>query len=155
LRGIFRRSLRTFKLILIYKEISRNKAMRILLLDTSLLLDCARHKLDLFTGLGSVMDGPYEVLVPSGAMGELQGKAKQKGQRGADARFALALVNRALETPNVREETSKGPVDNWLVSKAMEVGGIICTNDAGLRARARVKKLRVISVLHNSRLGYS
>lgn len=133
--------------------------MRILLLDTSLLLDCARHKLDLFTGLGSVMDGPFEAIVPSGALGELEKKAKQRGKLGVEARFALALLESALagKVPgaSVRIEPSSVRVDDWLISKGNAVGGIVCTNDAGLRARAKGKKLRVISVLHNSRLGYA
>ncbi len=50
------------------------------LVDTSLLLDAAAGKLDIFGKLGALMDGPFEVVVPQGACAELERKAKEKGR---------------------------------------------------------------------------
>jgi len=131
--------------------------MRVILIDTSLLLDGVRHKIDVFAGLGALMDGPFEAVVPQGAVGELERKAKEKGRTGADAKFALAMVHAAVAKHAARIEASEGHVDDWLLARAKGLGSdaVICTDDAGLRDRARRAGVRVIAVMHNSRLGFA
>jgi rRNA-processing protein FCF1 len=127
------------------------------LVDTSLLLDAAAGKLEIFGKLGVLMDGPFEAVVPQGAVAELERKAREKGRKGAEGRFALAMVNGAVAKNAARIEASEGHVDDWLLSRAKELGtgAIICTNDAGLRRRAKQAGVRVIAIMHNSKLGYA
>lgn len=135
------------------------------MIDTSILLDCARRKLDVLGELGALIDRPFEAVVPSGGLAELERKAEEKGMRGADARFALKLMRAALEGGpggagilgvQVRVAPSEGHVDDWLFARAKELGAdaVLCTSDAELRRKAKAAKLRTVAIMHNSKLGY-
>src|SRR3989338_6167498 len=156
--------------------------MQAVLLDTSLILDCAKRKIDVFAGLDGLMDGAWEARASEGVMREMHAKARIKGPKGAEARLALAMLdawrgkgaagNEAQEGDassagregnaahegttrvHVIVEENKGNVDGWLLARGKELRAVVCTNDAKVRMRARAAGLKVISVLHNSRLGY-
>ncbi|MDO8340142.1 MAG: hypothetical protein Q7T16_05810 [Candidatus Burarchaeum sp.] len=166
--------------------------MQAVLIDTSLMLDCAKRKIDIFAGLDGLMESAWEARISEGVIRELNAKARIRGPKGAEARLALAMLaawrgkcaegnatregdaSRAGREGNAAREGSagnvaregatrvcviveenKGNVDGWLLARGRELGAIICTNDAGVRMRARAAGLKVISVLHNSRLGYA
>ena len=168
--------------------------MQAVLLDTSLILDCAKRKIDVCSWLDWLMDGAWEARASEGVMREMHAKARIKGPKGAEARLALAMLdawrgkgaagNEAQEgdasragregsaddaaradvagnaahegTTRVRVivEENKSNVDGWLLARGKELRAVVCTNDAKVRMRARAAGLKVISVLHNSRLGY-
>ncbi len=151
--------------------------MQAVLIDTSLMLDCAKRKIDIFAGLDGLMESAWEARVSEGVLREMNAKARIRGPKGAEARLALAMLdawrgkgaagnassagregNAAQEDATrvrVVVEENKSNVDGWLLARGKELGAIVCTNDAAVRMRARAAGLKVISVLHNSRLGYA
>jgi len=142
--------------------------MQAVLLDTSLILDCAKRKIDVFAGLDGLMEGVWEAHVSVGVMREMRKKALVKGRAGAEARLALAMLDarRGKDEAGTatREgaagtcvvvEQDEGNVDGWLLARGKALSAVVCTNDAEVRRKAREAGLKVISVLHNSRLGYA
>jgi len=123
--------------------------MRVVLLDTSLMLDCVKLKLDVFTGLEGLMEGLFEVRVSEGVLGELRAMAKGRGMKASEARVALAL----LEQKALVEKGGKA-VDDWLVSRGKELDAVVCTNDGELRTRLKKAGVRVVSIRGRSRLDY-
>ena len=123
--------------------------MRVVLLDTSLMLDCVKMKIDVFAELEGLIEGAYEVRVPEGVIRELRAKARARGKRASEARVALALLAK-------RAVVEKGGmnVDDWLLLRAKELGADVCTDDAKLRARLRKAGIGVVSVRGRSRLDY-
>ena len=129
--------------------------MQAVLLDTSLMLDCAKRKIDVFAGLDGLMECAWEARISEGVMRELNAKALIRGPKGAEARLALAMIEVRRAQGRVIVEENKDNVDGWLLARGRELGAIVCTNDADVRMRARAAGLKVISVLNNSRLGYA
>ena len=121
--------------------------MRVLLIDTSLMLDCVNLKIDVFTELEGLMDGPHELRVSEGVMRELRRLAGAAGRKGRDAKVALALLE-----GRAKVEEDAEPVDEWLLSRGKELGATVCTNDSELRERLRKAGVGVISVRGRSRL---
>ncbi|VVC04317.1 Uncharacterised protein [Candidatus Burarchaeum australiense] len=124
--------------------------MRVVLLDTSLMLDCAKMKLDIFAGLDGLMEGAYEVRVSEGVITELRAKAAQKSKAAGDAKAALAI----LGAGKVVVETAGFNVDGWLLARGKELGAVVGTNDAALRARLRKAGVKVVSIRGGSRLDF-
>lgn len=121
--------------------------MRRILLDTNFLLVPYQFRIDIFSRLDELIDGPYELLVPTGAVSELKKISRGKGRHAAAARFALKLA----AARGLKKVRSSGKVDDWLVSTAAEKGFWVATNDKLLRNR--LKKAGVKAVVLRSRAG--
>ncbi len=123
--------------------------MRVVLIDTSLMLDCVKQRIDVFTELEGLMDGPYEVRMSEGVMRELRNKAKGAGKNARDAKVALALLEgKAIVEP------AGGHVDDWLLSRGKALKALVCKNDANLREKLRKAGVGVISVRGRSHLDH-
>ncbi|RLG18958.1 DNA-binding protein [Candidatus Micrarchaeota archaeon] len=124
--------------------------MRVVLIDTSLMLDCVNLKIDVFTELDRLMEGVYELRIPSGVLHELDEKKKGGGKKARDASVAFALLEQRAAV-----EPSKGKVDDWLVKRGAELNAVVCTNDSELRRRLKDAGVSVISVRNRSQLDYA
>ena len=126
--------------------------MRTLVLDTNFLLLPFQFKIDIFRELDHVVAEPFRLIIPSGVVSELNGISKRVGKSGAAARLALKLVEANKKIVEVVETDS--PVDDWVFTYAKANKAIACTNDAGLKARLRAEKMKVIGLRSKTKLGY-
>ena len=123
--------------------------MKKIVLDTNFLLVPYQFKVSIFTQLEGLVEGPCELLLPSGVLSELKKLSKGKGKEGGAARFALKLVS--AQKP--REVKSSGNVDEWIFRFAKEEGAMVATNDRILRDKLKKSGVKVISLRSRSRLG--
>ena len=109
-----------------------------------------QFRINIIEEIGRIVEEPFEILVPSGVIGELERIAARKTKDAAAARVALKLVKES----NMRVVESTGDVDEWLLEKA-EKGDIVCTNDIELIKKLRKKKVRRIQVRGRSHLDFA
>ena len=119
-------------------------------LDTNFLMLPVQFKVDLFGELERIMNEPFEVLVPSGAVNELKIIAARGTKDGTAARVALKMV----EAGRAKVQESSGKLDDWLLLKATE-GDLVCTNDVGLIRRLREIKVRRIQLRGKNHLDFA
>lgn len=120
-----------------------------IVLDTNFLLVPYQFGIDIFGKIELVMEQPFELVVPSGVVSELEGLSRGRGKEGAAARFALKLLG--LNKHTLLE--SRGNVDDWIVGYATGEGAIVATNDRPLRERLKKRHVKVISLRSRSVLG--
>ncbi|MDD5317572.1 MAG: nucleotide-binding protein [Candidatus ainarchaeum sp.] len=119
-------------------------------LDANFLMLPAQFKVDIFAELERVIEEPFELLAPSGVLGELGNVSAGRGIDAAAARVALKIAG----SGRVKIVQSEGPVDDWLAEKAGE-GDVVCTNDLGLIRRLRGRKVRRVQMVGRSHLGFA
>ncbi len=127
--------------------------MKKILLDTNALMLPYQFKLDLKDELRRAVEEPHEIIIPSGALLELEGIAGGKSRNGLFAKAALAHWKNEIEKGNAEQVESKGKVDDWIVHKAASPDVLVCTNDSGMRKRLREKKLHAVVLRERSKLG--
>ncbi|MEN4006760.1 MAG: twitching motility protein PilT [Methanobacteriaceae archaeon] len=109
--------------------------------------------MDILTELGQIMPH-YKLVVPSFVIKELEDiKKRSKGKDKIAASVALKII----ESPEitVRDvDLKREPVDDAL----LRISSVLCTNDTGLKRRARKKGITVIYLRQRKYLcvdGYS
>lgn len=127
--------------------------MKKIILDTNALMLPFQFRLDLRGELQRAVEEPHELVIPSGAISELEGIAGGKSRNGLFAKAALAHWKNEIEKGNAEQVESKGKVDDWIVHKAASPDVLVCTNDSGMRKRLREKKLHAVVLRERSRLG--
>jgi len=124
----------------------------IVILDANFFLIPAQFHIDIYAELERQMPGPFEVVLPDIAEGELEAKMKRhaedhRGSRGTLGR-QLILARQIAKKHNVRpvhvERVEGQSIDNLLLCLAADLKGsgslvVIATNDAILRQKAREK----------------
>ncbi len=122
------------------------------IMDTNFLLVPYQFKVDVFTELERLLDGPFTLVVPSKVVGELRGIARNPGRTGAAARFALKILESRGE--KAKQVESKLPVDDWLFEYARQNRAVVCTNDRGLKQRLKAERLRVVGLRSKAKVGF-
>jgi len=106
---------------------------------------------DVFSELGRVIGGRYEVIVLDRVIDELMKLAEKGGRRGKLARAALSLV----EVRGFRvcpSGVEGGGVDDAVFDYAKREGCVVATNDAKLRRRLRRVGVPVVFLRQGRRL---
>ncbi len=114
--------------------------MRVLF-DTNALMMPLETGVDLFSEVGALV-GAYEPVVPTEVRAELAGIARQRGRRGAAARFGLSLADRCAEEPLGGD----GPVDAAIAARARDCGCLVATSDRTLRRALLADGVGVIAL---------
>ncbi|VVB66681.1 Uncharacterised protein [Candidatus Gugararchaeum adminiculabundum] len=137
--------------------------MKQLLLDTNFLLLPGQFRVDLFGGIAKLMDEPFELIVPEGAIKELKIIASTAKAGKPAAKLALQFVadmekkGQLKIVPIEREKGEKGAVksvDDWIVAYTKYNPCIVCTNDKGLKNRLKENKVKTIILRERSYLGF-
>jgi rRNA-processing protein FCF1 len=123
-----------------------------IILDTNALMLPYQFKLDLQDELSRVVEEPHELAIPSGALLELEGIAGERSKNGVFAKNSLEYWRGEIAKGNARVLLSKGKVDDWIVHTAASPDVLVCTNDSGMRARLKGKKLKAIVLRERSHL---
>jgi len=100
------------------------------LLDANALMTPLEHGVDLFSEVQTLV-GAFDAIVPTEVRAELSGIARQRGRRGAAARFGLALAGRCIEESLGSAED--GTVDERIARYARTHDCLVATSDRELR----------------------
>lgn len=112
-----------------------------IVIDTSSIIFGLSKKIDVFERVRDEFPG-YEIIMPSGVIGELKKIGKERKNESASARYALGVIDKHT----LRFVPSYSFVDEWLLEKAEGMGCVVCTNDRELRKRLAAKGVTVVSV---------
>lgn len=108
----------------------------------------AQFHVDILDELGHIIPN-YKLLVPSFVIGELEEiKKRSKGKARTEASIALKIA----ESPEINiinvDLKKRERVDDAL----LRISNVLCTNDIGLKKRARKKGITVIHLRQKSYL---
>ncbi|MCX8197442.1 MAG: PIN domain-containing protein [Candidatus Micrarchaeota archaeon] len=126
-----------------------------IIVDTSFLLSHYEYKVDIYSHLNIISNGPVHILVPSVVLSEVHRLSKKKGRKAAAARFALACLEKMKKPFNIRVIASGGKADEWIIkycSKNKEVS--VATNDVELHRKLNKLGVGVITLKGKSKLGF-
>lgn len=115
-------------------EAKPDQEKRAVLLDTNALMMQFQFYLDVETELKRVIPGPFQVIVPSVVIDELQAlmdKGDPKTAGEAQMSIELAKTFKVVE--------AEGSGDQAIIKLAEKLDGLVVTNDKILRARLRAK----------------
>ncbi len=101
-----------------------------MLFDANALMTPLEHGVDLFSEVQALI-GAFDPMVPTEVRAELSGLARQRGRRGAAARFGLALARRCAEESLGPAED--GTVDGRIARYARSHDCMVVTSDRELR----------------------
>ncbi len=121
------------------------------ILDTNFLLIPYQFHIDIFSELHQLVEGAYDVIVPTGVRTELEKIANHKGRHALGARLALKILDAHEKWITYVE--SEGHVDKWILNYAKEHRAIVCTNDKVLRLRSKQADLRTITMKSRAKIG--
>jgi rRNA-processing protein FCF1 len=115
--------------------------MKRIIVDTSSILFGLSNKIDVFEKMDEKFHG-YKIVLPSGVIDELEGIGRGMRKESVNARYALKM----LKGKDVEIVQSGYEVDGWILKNAAAMGCEVCTNDADLRRRLKIAKVRAVSL---------
>lgn len=118
------------------------------LLDANGLMVPGQFGVDIFEGIGWLV-GSFEPVTLPEVIKELEGISGGRGRDASAARVAISLSKRCSL---VRSPVEGVPVDDMIISYAVETGCMVMTNDRGLRERLLDKNIDVISLRNQKTL---
>ncbi len=124
---------------------------KILIFDTNFLLIPYEFKIDIFSELYTIVEGAYEIIVPTVVLAELKKIASYKGRHALGAKLGLKLLE--ANAKNITFTASEGHADQWILNYAKEKRAIVCTNDKALRMKSKNADLRTITMKSRAKIG--
>ncbi len=118
-------------------------------LDTNILLDMTRLKIDVYAGVRDLV-GSCVFCVPIQVKQELQTIATEKGKDGSAARVALE----SLSTYGVKVVSATAEGGDQALRELAQKGYIVATNDKGLRQSLKNTPQRVIVIRQSKYLAW-
>ncbi len=112
-----------------------------IILDTSSILFGFSNGRDVFEAAAARFPNTAQ-LISAGVILELKGLGKNRGKKGAAARFALL----AIKVKKVKVDKIRGNVDRWILSRAASAGDIVITNDTKLWRALKAKGVRTLKM---------
>ena len=116
--------------------------MKTILIDTSLLVECAQHKIDLHTELTRILDFSFTVGILDRTLDELETIINRGGKEGAAAKLAKTI----LMTKRVTIYPTSGGHTDYLLLQRANLETIVATVDRDLKARLKKKGQPVIVI---------
>ncbi|MEA1904270.1 MAG: hypothetical protein U9M97_00060 [Candidatus Hadarchaeota archaeon] len=114
--------------------------------DTNFLMVPGLFGVDIFSELDRILDRKYRLIVPEPVVEELNQLARGTSDERSAARIALALVQRGQVIK------TRPPADDAILELARGKGGVVGTNDIGLRRELRARGVPVIHLRQKSHL---
>lgn len=114
--------------------------MKTIILDTNLIVDCAKTKVDIWRELDRILPHNFIVGILDRTMEEIDVVINKRGKEGDAAKLAKTIL---LTKQVTIYPTESGHTDNLLLKKADE-NHIIATNDGELKKKLKAKKQPVI-----------
>ena len=115
--------------------------MRVIL-DTNALMMPGQFGIDLFGELGRLL-GAFDAVTLRSVIRELEKIARGRGNDASAARLGLELIRRHA---SVEERPTLASVDEEVIRAAEEEGGLVVTNDRGLREALLARGVGVITM---------
>lgn len=109
--------------------------MKNILLDTSFLIECAKHKVDIHSELNRILDFSFTVAILDRTMDELDDLIA----RGKKTRDAAKLAKTILMTKHVTILPTSGGHTDTLLLKRADDDHLVATMDADLKRKLKKK----------------
>jgi len=107
---------------------------------------------DIFSEIERLMDEPYELILSSRAMKELEIIEMRMDVSKRGAKLGRAMLTHKLKEGKIRIIENDEKVDDWIVNFAKKHHAYVCTNDGGIRRRLRAEKVKIIALRGKSHL---
>jgi hypothetical protein len=122
--------------------------MKRVILDTNFLTIPYQFNIDIFSEIGRVVEGKYELTTLDCVVDELKKLKKSKGKSAAAAKVGLIL----LKEKNVKViKTDEKKVDNTIYKIADE-NTIVATNDRELIKKLKSKNIKILYLRSKKRI---
>jgi rRNA-processing protein FCF1 len=129
----------------------------IILLDTSSIELISEKKKGIADILESTYDEKIEYLVTKGVVKELEEHSEEKGIRGRSAKLGLAQLKRLEEQKRLKRHVEPPEyawsTDDALIKAAVDMKGIILTQDNELRKKAGAQGVKSITYRRSGTIG--
>ncbi|MBI2109605.1 hypothetical protein HYT58_00330 [Candidatus Woesearchaeota archaeon] len=110
--------------------------MRTIILDTNIIIECLRFKIDLFTELRKLCDFNFEIAILDKTLDELKGKPFENLALSLKDKFRVIKTNSSLS------------VDDILLAHEED---IVATVDSELKEKLKSKGIQVITIKQKNR----
>jgi len=130
-----------------------SKVVLLVVVDTNFMTIPAQFNVDIFAEAERLLERRFEFVILPSVASEIETGARDS-EGGSDKvafRIAKDLVNRC-RTVEIEESFSDLPVDDQLLEYAVQVQGLLATNDRELRNRARERGVPVLFLRGRKRL---
>lgn len=123
--------------------------MKNVLLDTSFLIECAKHKIDIKKELTRILDENFKVAVLDKIHDELENIRARGGKDAAAAKLAntILIAQKFVVYPSGRRH-----MDTQLLKKAKEENVLVATMDKELKRKLKKKGHDVVIVRGKKKL---
>jgi rRNA-processing protein FCF1 len=135
----------------------RDKEKKLVLLDTSFLCAMFDYKLDVFTKIDELINGPYEIVITQGVLDELNLlSTNPASSSGRAARLALSTLTRikyhVLPLKGKADET----IEKGVAKMMKEWKVVLCTIDKALmhRIKKRFPNVAIATIKGKKRVSY-
>lgn len=127
--------------------------MKKVVIDTNVMLLPFYFNVDIFDQIFSLIEEPFKIVIGTNVLAELEKLTKKRGKSAKAASLGLLFIKKYKKFIEVVE--GKGHVDRWMVEYAKENNAIVCTNDMGLKERAKKNGLAVIVLKGKARIDFA
>lgn len=127
--------------------------MKKVVIDTNVMLLPFYFNVDVFDQIFSLIEEPFKIVIGTNVLAELEKLTKKRGKSAKAASLGLLFIKKYKKFIEVVE--GKGHVDRWMVEYAKENNAIVCTNDMGLKERAKKNGLAVIVLKGKARIDFA
>ncbi|HLD88676.1 MAG TPA: hypothetical protein VI894_00570 [Candidatus Nanoarchaeia archaeon] len=129
--------------------------MKKIIIDTNFLMIPAQFKVDIFSEIRRICDFPYELHVLDKTIDELETIRVKSSRASLKDKKAAGLALKLIETKDINvmpTETYKIDVDSIILDMADPKNWIVATQDAELKKRLRLKKVKTITLRKRQKL---
>jgi rRNA-processing protein FCF1 len=121
--------------------------MRAVVLDTNALMMPYQFGINIEKEINRLL-GICRIIVPHTVIEEMERLTEEGGEIGRAAQLGLSIIRK--RGFRLMESENKG--DDGILETAIKIEGAVCTNDKGLKARAKELQLPVIYLRSGSKL---
>ncbi|EFK95396.1 conserved hypothetical protein [sediment metagenome] len=122
--------------------------MKTIIIDTNLLIDCAKFRIDIEKELTRILDFSYTIAILDRTMEELEKIATQKTKEGMAAKLAKTI----LMTKHITVIPTQGGYTDKRLLELADENHIIATNDKEIKQKLKQKKQPVIIIRGQQKL---
>lgn len=121
------------------------KVVLLVVVDTNFMTIPAQFNVDIFAEAERVLERRFEFVILSSVADEIEAGAHESKARSNRLAFRIARdLSRRCRSVETEKSISELPVDDQLLEYAVQVEGVLATNDKELRNRARERGVPIL-----------
>ncbi|MFX0046396.1 MAG: PIN domain-containing protein [Candidatus Hermodarchaeota archaeon] len=122
-----------------------NKVVLPVVVDTNFMTIPAQFNVDIFAEAERVLERRFEFVILPSVADEIEAGTRESKGRGKRLAFRIARdLTRRCRAVETEKSILELPVDDQLLEYAIQVEGVLATNDRELRSRAREQGVPVL-----------